>query len=88
LGLSFEILNPHRGQKSELIQLATEKATETLNALQARWRAEKHRQTEALFELQTALKLFNPTNRIVIILPMAISLVGNVYLEITIKAKG
>jgi hypothetical protein len=41
-----------------------------------------------LFELQTALKLFNPTNRIVIILPMAISLVGNVYLEITIKAKG
>ena len=63
-GESFEILIPRRGKKRELIQLATENAAETLNALQARWQAEKHRQTEALAELQSALKLSSPPNRI------------------------
>jgi len=51
--------HPTPGEKRELIQLATENATETLNALQARWQAEKHRQTKALSELQSALKLSN-----------------------------
>jgi excinuclease ABC subunit C len=63
-GESFEILIPRRGQKRELIKLAAENATETLNALQARWQSEKHRQTEALAELQSALKLSVPPNRI------------------------
>jgi excinuclease ABC subunit C len=63
-GESFEILIPRRGKKRELIQLATENAAETLNALQARWHAEKHRQTEALAELQSALNLPSPPNRI------------------------
>jgi excinuclease ABC subunit C len=63
-GESFEILIPRRGQKRELIQLASENAAETLNSLQARWQAEKHRQTEALAELQSALKLSIPPNRI------------------------
>jgi excinuclease ABC subunit C len=63
-GESFKIIIPRRGKKRELIQLAAENATETLNALQARWQAEKHRQTEALAELQSALNLSNPPNRI------------------------
>jgi excinuclease ABC subunit C len=63
-GESVEILIPRRGQKRELINLAAENATETLNALQARWQSEKHRQTEALAELQSALNLSIPPNRI------------------------
>jgi excinuclease ABC subunit C len=63
-GESFEILVPRQGQQQELIQLAAENAAETLNSLQARWQAEKHRQTEALAELQSALDLPSPPNRI------------------------
>ena len=63
-GDSFEILIPREGQQRELIQLAAENAADTLKALQARWQAEKHRQTEALAELQSALKLSVPPNRI------------------------
>jgi excinuclease ABC subunit C len=63
-GESFEILIPHEGQQRDLIQLAAENAAETLQALQARWQAEKHRQTEALAELQAALQLKTPPNRI------------------------
>jgi excinuclease ABC subunit C len=63
-GDSFEILIPREGQQRELIQLAAENAADTLKSLQARWQAEKHRQTEALAELQSALKLSIPPNRI------------------------
>ena len=63
-GESFEILVPRGGQQQELIQMAAENAAETLAALQARWQAEKHRQTEALAELQSALELAVPPNRI------------------------
>jgi len=63
-GESFEILIPHEGHQRDLIQLAAENAAETLQALQARWQAEKHRQTEALAELQEALHLPAPPNRI------------------------
>jgi excinuclease ABC subunit C len=63
-GESFEILIPHDGQQRDLIQLAAENAAETLQSLQARWQAEKHRQTEALAELQTAFNLQSPPNRI------------------------
>ncbi len=63
-GDSFEILIPREGQQRELIQLAAENAADTLRALQARWHAEKHRQTEALAEIQSALKLSAPPNRI------------------------
>jgi len=63
-GESFEILVPRRGQQQELIQLAAENAADTLAALQARWQADKHRQTEALAELQSALNLNLPPNRI------------------------
>jgi excinuclease ABC subunit C len=63
-GESVEILIPHEGQQRELIELAAENAAETLQSLQARWQAEKHRQTEALAELQSALNLEVPPNRI------------------------
>lgn len=63
-GESFEILVPRKGQQKELIQLAAENAADTLASLQARWQSERHRQTEALAELQATLDLANPPNRI------------------------
>jgi excinuclease ABC subunit C len=59
-----EILVPRYGQQSELIRMATENATETLSALQAQWEADKHRQENALAQLQEALSLAEPPNRI------------------------
>lgn len=59
-----EILVPHEGQQRELIQLAAENASETLIALQAQWQADRHRQEQALAELQQALNLPSPPNRI------------------------
>ncbi len=60
----IEIKIPQRGKKKELIKLATENATETLNALQTQWETNKHRQTKSLADLQAALKLENPPKRI------------------------
>jgi excinuclease ABC subunit C len=59
-----EIKIPHQGPKLELIQMAAENATETLAALQAQWKVDTHRQTEALAEIQTALKLPQAPERI------------------------
>ncbi len=59
-----EILVPKRGQQQELIQMAAQNAAETLSALQAQWEADRHRQTIALNELQEALSLSTPPNRI------------------------
>lgn len=61
---AVEILVPRRGQQQELLQMAAENAAETLHALQAQWQADKHRQEQALAELQTALGLTLPLNRI------------------------
>jgi excinuclease ABC subunit C len=44
--------------------MATENAVETLNALRTRWEADKNRQTVALSEIQEALDLPEPPNRI------------------------
>jgi excinuclease ABC subunit C len=63
-GHKVEILVPHQGQQQELIQMAAENAAETLNALKAQWQADRHRQEQALGELQEALELENPVNRI------------------------
>jgi excinuclease ABC subunit C len=60
----FEILIPKEGQQRDLIQLAAENAAETLAALQAQWQADRHRQEQALSELQEALSLPSPPNRI------------------------
>lgn len=48
----------------ELLQLATENAVETLRALKAQWEADTNRQSQALAELQQALGLAQPPNRI------------------------
>jgi len=63
-GEKVEILVPHEGQPHELIQMAAENATETLNALQAQWQADSHKQELALAELQGALRLSMTPNRI------------------------
>jgi excinuclease ABC subunit C len=55
---------PRRGQKRELIQMATDNAVETLAMLRAQWQADTHRQETALLELQQALGLNGPPNRI------------------------
>jgi excinuclease ABC subunit C len=59
-----EILVPNQGPQQELIQMAAENAAETLRALQAQWQADRHRQEQALAELQIAFKSNEPLNRI------------------------
>jgi len=60
----MEILVPHEGLQHELVQMAAENAVETLQALQAQWQADRHRQEQALAELKESLGLSNPLNRI------------------------
>lgn len=55
---------PKRGSKAELVRIALENAQETLAMLRAQWASDTHKQTEALAELQRALKLPAPPNRI------------------------
>jgi len=59
-----EILVPREGAQHELIEMAAQNASETLAALQAQWQADTHRQEHALAELQEALGLVEPPNRI------------------------
>ena len=55
---------PQRGSKRDLVKMATENAVETLDALKTQWAADTHKQSQALSELQEALKLEEPPNRI------------------------
>ena len=55
---------PRRGQKRELVALATQNAAETLASLRAQWRADSHKQEQALAEIQEALNLPRPPTRI------------------------
>lgn len=63
-GEKVELLVPRNGPPQELLQLATENAVETLRALKAQWEADTNRQSQALAELQQALGLAQPPNRI------------------------
>ncbi|MHB0988430.1 MAG: excinuclease ABC subunit UvrC, partial [Bellilinea sp.] len=63
-GPKVELTVPREGMPQELIQMATENAVETLRSLKAQWEVDTNRQTEALAELQQALKLKEPPNRI------------------------
>jgi len=63
-GEKVEFFVPKEGQPHELVQMATENATETLQALRAQWQADTHKQEQALAELQQALNLPEPPNRI------------------------
>jgi excinuclease ABC subunit C len=63
-GAKVELFVPREGQPQELVQMAAENASETLSALRAQWQADTHKQEQALAELQGALKLSEPPNRI------------------------
>jgi len=63
-GEKVELFVPREGQPQELVQMAAENATETLSALRAQWQADTHKQEQALGEIQQALKLSEPPNRI------------------------
>ncbi|HXD09389.1 MAG TPA: excinuclease ABC subunit UvrC [Anaerolineales bacterium] len=63
-GEKVELLVPKEGQPHELVQMAAENATETLSALRAQWQADTHKQEQSLAELQQALNLSAPLNRI------------------------
>jgi excinuclease ABC subunit C len=63
-GEKVEFFVPKEGQPRELVQMATENATETLQALRAQWQADTHKQEQALTELQQFLNLSGPPNRI------------------------
>jgi excinuclease ABC subunit C len=55
---------PQRGSKRDLVNMATENAVDTLEALKTQWAADTHKQSQALNELQTALHMKEPPNRI------------------------
>jgi excinuclease ABC subunit C len=63
-GEKVEFFVPKDGQPRDLVKMAAENATETLQALRAQWQADAHKQEQALTELQTAFKLSAPPNRI------------------------
>ena len=63
-GEKVELLIPREGQQQDLVQMATENASDTLTALKAQWEADRHRQTQSLGELQEALGMSTPPNRI------------------------
>lgn len=63
-GEKVEFLVPKDGQPHDLVKMAAENATETLQALRAQWQANAHKQEQSLAELQTALNLPTPPNRI------------------------
>jgi excinuclease ABC subunit C len=63
-GKKVELVVPRQGTPQELIEMASENASETLRALRSQWEADTNRQTEALAELQQALQLASPPNRI------------------------
>jgi excinuclease ABC subunit C len=63
-GQKVELFVPKDGQPHELVEMAAENASETLQALRAQWQADAHKQEQALGELQSALKLSAPPNRI------------------------
>jgi len=60
----MEFVVPREGQPHELVQMAAENASDTLAALRAQWQADTHKQEQALAELQAALQLEEPPNRI------------------------
>ncbi len=63
-GNKVELHVPRRGTAHDLVKMATENAVETLQALRSQWEADKNKQTQALAEIQQALNLPEPPNRI------------------------
>ncbi len=48
---------PRRGHKRELVRMAADNAAETLASLRTQWQADRHKQEQAMSELQEALDL-------------------------------
>ena len=63
-GKKVELRIPRQGPEQELIQMAAENATATLEALEAQWHADTHRQEESLNDLKKYLDLSVIPNRI------------------------
>jgi excinuclease ABC subunit C len=63
-GQKVEFFVPKEGQPQQLVEMAAENASETLAALRAQWQADSHKQEQAMAELQSALQLPGPPNRI------------------------
>ncbi len=63
-GAKVELSVPHRGSNRELVKMAAENASETLKALRAQWEMDTNRQSTSLKELQDALDMPEPPNRI------------------------
>ncbi|NLG98243.1 MAG: excinuclease ABC subunit UvrC [Chloroflexi bacterium] len=64
-GQRVELVVPKSGSSGEeLVRMAAENAVETLSALRAQWEADTNKQSVALAELQQALDLDGPPNRI------------------------
>ena len=63
-GNKVELSVPRDGTAQELVAMATDNAVETLQALRTQWEADKNKQTQALAEIQSALGLVEPPNRI------------------------
>ncbi len=63
-GSKVELRVPRRGTAHDLVKMATENAVETLQALRSQWEVDKNKQTQALAEIQQALNLPEPPNRI------------------------
>jgi excinuclease ABC subunit C len=63
-GNKVEFFVPKEGQPHQLVEMAAENASETLSALRAQWQSDSHKQEQALAELQSALQLPAPPNRI------------------------
>ncbi|RPJ00675.1 MAG: excinuclease ABC subunit UvrC, partial [Chloroflexi bacterium] len=63
-GKKVKLVVPQRGNKRELVQLAAQTASEKLGILRAQWESDTVKQEAALREIQEALNLPNPPNRI------------------------
>jgi excinuclease ABC subunit C len=63
-GQRVTITVPQRGDKRKLVELAEENAMETLSMMRAQWEADSVKQEKGLGELQEALGLSRPPNRI------------------------
>lgn len=63
-GQKVRLTVPKRGNKRELVRLATQTAAEKLGILRAQWESDTVKQETALQEIQDALALPKPPNRI------------------------
>jgi excinuclease ABC subunit C len=63
-GKKVKLTVPKRGNKRELVRLATQTAAEKLGILRAQWASDTVKQESAMREIQDALDLPKPPNRI------------------------